>query len=392
MLLSARDAARLLGVKLDTLYAYVSRGLLQSLAVPESRERRYDAAAVAHLRTARREARRRPAAALTPVIASAISLIDGHRLYYRGVDAIGLADTATLEAAAALLWEDEAGPPRSGAGRRAASGHRLGLIERCQIRLARLAAEDPAALDLSRAGVVRTGRLILDEVTAGLGAAVPAREPAHRRIAEHWRLDAAGADLVRRCLVLLADHELNASTFVARCVASTGATPYAVVSAALAALSGRRHGGATAQAEALIREIIVAGDPTAVLAARLARDEKLPGLGHPLYPDGDPRAAAIFGAVAAGLPEAWDRIEPIVAAASRLVRQRPNIDFALAVAMAALAAPPGAALGLFVVGRTVGWIAHAIEQYESGMLIRPRARYFGPRPEVYAGNAPQSGA
>jgi citrate synthase len=400
MLLSARDAAQLLGVKLDTLYAYVSRGLLQSLAVPESRERRYDAAAVERLLTVRREARRKPTAALTPVIGSAISLIDGHRFYYRGVDATGLADTATLEAAAALLWEGvphpsplPAGGEREGpAATRWEGEGRLGLIERCQIRLARLAAEDPVALDLSRAGVVRTGWAILDQVTACLGAEMPTRGPVHRRIAEHWQLGAGGADLVRRCLVLLADHELNASTFVARCVASTGATPYAVVSAALAALSGRRHGGATARAEALFREIIAGGDPTAVLAARLARNEELPGLGHPLYPEGDPRAAAILHAVGASLPEAWGRVEPIVASAGRLARQRPNVDFALAAAMAALAVPPGAALGLFVVGRTVGWIAHALEQYESGVLIRPRARYLGPRPEAQFGTATGSTA
>jgi citrate synthase len=256
----------------------------------------------------------------------------------------------------------------------------LGLIERCQIRLARLAAVDPVALDLSRAGVVRTGRLILDQLVAGVGDDVPASRPCHCRIAEAWHLDAAGADLVRRCLVLLADHELNASTFVARCVASTGATPYAVVSGALAALSGRRHGGASAQAEALFQELAGTGDPLAAMAARLARDEIVPGLGHPLYPDGDPRAAAILEALAASLPESWSRIEPIVTAARRLVRQRPNVDFALAAAMAALGRPPGAALSLFVVGRAVGWIAHAIEQYETGVLIRPRARYTGPRP------------
>jgi citrate synthase len=254
------------------------------------------------------------------------------------------------------------------------------LIERCQTRLARLAADDPVALDLSRAGVARTGRLILDRLTAGIGDEVPAAGPIHRRLAAQWRLAEPGADLVRRCLVLLADHELNASTFVARCVASTGATPYAVVAAALAALSGRRHGGATAQAEALFHELDD-GDPLAVFAARIARNETLPGLGHPLYPNGDPRAPAILDAVAASLPEAWMRIEAIVAAARGLVRQHPNVDFALAAATSALRLPRGAALGLFVVGRTVGWIAHAIEQYETGMLIRPRARYTGPRPQ-----------
>jgi citrate synthase len=255
------------------------------------------------------------------------------------------------------------------------------LIERCQMRLAMLAAEDLAALDLTAAGIVRTGRTILYEMAACIGNRGAEPTPVHRQLAILWRLDEAGADLVRRCLVLLADHELNASTFVARCVASTGATPYAVVSAALSALSGRRHGGASARAEALLQEIAQHGDPLAVMAARLARDEHLPGLGQPLYPDGDPRAAALLAATIAAVPAARPRLEAAVAAAGRLSAQRPNVDFALAAATTALGLPPGAALSLFVVGRTVGWIAHAIEQYQSGVLIRPRARYTGHRPE-----------
>ena len=195
-----------------------------------------------------------------------------------------------------------------------------------------------------------------------------------------WRLDQRGANLIRRCLVLLADHELNASTFVARCVASTGATPYAVVSGALAALSGRRHGGASASAEALLHEIVERDDPLAVMAARLARNEMLPGLGHPLYPDGDPRAATLLNAAMAAIPASRPLIEAAVAAARQLVPQPPNVDFALAAATTALGLPQGTALAIFILGRTVGWIAHAIEQYQSDVLIRPRARYTGPRP------------
>jgi citrate synthase len=243
-----------------------------------------------------------------------------------------------------------------------------------------LAEQDLAALDLTRGGVGRTGRHILTELVRCVGGSGASAEPVHRRLAAGWRLGATGADLIRRCLVLLADHELNASTFVARCVASTGATPYAVIAAALAALSGRRHGGASVRAEALLHEIDRAEDPMAVMAARLARDESLPGLGHPLYPDGDPRAPAIFAATAAAIPETRTRIETTVSAARQLTGQHPNVDFALAAAMTALGLAPGAALGVFVVGRTVGWLAHAIEQYETQMLIRPRARYTGRRP------------
>ncbi len=181
-------------------------------------------------------------------------------------------------------------------------------------------------------------------------------------------------------MCLIADHELNASTFVARCVASTGATPYAVVSAALGALSGRRHGGASARAEALFAELARGGDAMTVMAGRLARGEDLPGFGHFLYPAGDPRATTILTAITRTSPEARALIESAAAAGTRLTGRHPNVDFALAAAATSLGLPRNAALAIFITGRTVGWIAHAIEQYESGILIRPRARYTGPQP------------
>jgi len=162
--------------------------------------------------------------------------------------------------------------------------------------LAELAAADPAALDLTPTGIVRTGRLILAELTACVTGAGPSLQSIHEQLATLWALDDAGADLARRCLVLLADHELNASTFVARCVASTGATPYAVVSGALAALSGRRHGGASARAEALFHEPGKAELDADPGCARPARGDEIPGIGQPLYPQGDPRALAIIEA------------------------------------------------------------------------------------------------
>src|SRR6266850_1866109 len=385
MLLTSRQAADRLGIKLDTLYAYVSRGRLRSVSVPGSRERRYRVEDVEVLRDTRggeKGVRGTDPDALMPVIGSSICLIENGRLYYRGEDAILLSEVATLEQVATLLWRDEAGSDSEGGDATSVFSDGIstsGLIERCQTRLAALADKDLPALDLTRAGVIRTGRRILRELAACIALRSPSPEPTHHQLAVAWRLDKARADILRRCLVLIADHELNASTFVARCVASTGATPYAVVSAALSALSGRRHGGASARAEALLHEIAQHSDPLAVMAARLARDEHLPGLGHPLYPDGDPRADALLAATIAAVPAARPRIEAAVAAAARLSGQRPNVDFALAAATTALRLPQGAALSLFVVGRTVGWIAHAIEQYQSGVLIRPRARYTGPR-------------
>ena len=383
MLLSAHDTADRLGVKIQTLYAYVSRGMLRSVEVEGSRERHYDADEVERFRGGKRAARLQ-AEALVPVIGSAVCLIDDHRIYYRGQDTLRLAQTATLEEVAALLWEDAAAQTEKASYPSSFPTHRegqerLGFIERCQIRLAELSAADLAALDLTRSGIIRTGRKILVELTACLGAVEPSSAPVHERLATLWRLDAAGGDLVRRCLVLLADHELNASTFVARCIASTGATPYAVVAGALAALSGRRHGGASAQAEALFRELGDTRNPMAALASRLARGDSVPGLDQPLYPKGDPRALAIVEAITAARPEAGARIAAAAVAATRLTGLHPNVDFALGAAATMIDSPPGSALALFVVARAVGWIAHAIEQYESGVLIRPRARYIGAR-------------
>jgi citrate synthase len=387
MFLTAQQAADRLGIKLDTLYAYVSRGRLRSVMVPGTRERRYRSEDVQALLDGR-SGTRPPASpdpeALIPVIGSSICLIENGRFYYRGRDAVRLSEQATLEAIAGLLWLDEAGSESVDAfwpDRLASAVLASGLIERCQIGLVALGDEDLPALDLTRARVARTGWRILRELTARIAPPMPSADPIHRRLAAAWRLSEAGADLLRRCLVLIADHELNPSTFVARCVASTGATPYAVVAAALSALSGRFHGGEISRAEGLLHELSEGDDPMAVMAGRLARGERLPGFGQPLYPEGDPRAIAILAALAQAAPEAHALAEKAAETGLRLIGRRPNVDFALAAMAIGLGLPRDSALGLFIIGRTVGWIAHAIEQYGSGVLIRPRARYLGPRPE-----------
>ena len=386
MLLTARQAADRLGVKLDTLYAYVSRGRLRSIMVPGMRERRYrveDVEALLDTRSGARLPRSPDPEALMPVIGSSICLIENGQLYYRGRDAVRLADSATLEEIASLLWLDEAGSEPTVASEPTRSASVLpaaGLIERCQIRLTTLGDEDLPRVEPTRARVIRTGWRILRELTACVAPTLASPEPIHRRLGTAWRLGEAGADLLRRALVLVADHELNPSTFVARCVASTGATPYAVIAAALSALSGERHGGETARAEGLFRELVQGDDAMAVMAGRLARGERLPGFGQPIYPEGDPRAAAILAALERAAPELSALAQSAAEIGYRLTGRRPNIDFALAAAAIGLGLPRSAALGLFIIGRTVGWIAHAIEQYESGMLIRPRARYLGPRP------------
>jgi citrate synthase len=179
-------------------------------------------------------------------------------------------------------------------------------------------------------------------------------------------------------LALCADHELNASSFTARCIASTGASLRAAVIGGLAALSGPRHGGMTARVESFWRGM-EAGDIPARLRRRLSGGEELPGFGHPLYPEGDPRAACLLERILPRFPQA----RVLVTAAESLTGRVPNIDFGLVTLRRFLRLPEGSAFALFALGRSVGWIAHAIEQRTGGQLIRPRA--------VYTGRAPGTG-
>jgi len=152
------------------------------------------------------------------------------------------------------------------------------------------------------------------------------------------------------------------------------------VVAGLAALRGARHGGLTERTGAFLEAVLSAPDLEAELAARLQRGEAFPGFGHPLYPHGDPRAKLLLELLANAGSEAERAARPVAAAVAALTGRAPTIDWALAVLGRALALPPGGALALFALGRTLGWIAHAQEQYATGRIIRPRARYVGPMP------------
>lgn len=408
--LSAQEAAEELGVSVRTLYAYVSRGLVRSEETGDSRRnRRYRAEDVQALK-GRKERRRDPERATesaldwgTPVTESAITLIEDGRLYYRGRDAMELSRGCTLEEVAELIWTGnmpEAGAKegipdslatsegvftqgvmriiRDESLRREAPTSVMGTV------LQRVAMEDPAAYDLRSVSVRRTGARIL-RLLAGAAAG---REPEPGRtvastLQEAWLPgQKEAAALIDRALVLCADHELNVSAFTARCVASAGATPYAAVIAGLCALSGVRHDDVSRRVEALLREIEASDSVRAALSDRLGRGEGIPGFGHQLYPEGDPRARVLLQATASGLPrsEATMLGERAQDSAYELIGERANVDFALAILSRALGLPVGGALMLFSIGRTVGWVGHVVEQYESGRLIRPRARYVGSQP------------
>ncbi|MDG3441424.1 citrate synthase family protein [Nitrospirillum amazonense] len=390
-LLTAAQAATRLGVSRQTLYAYVSRGLLRAQPDGDTRESRYLAAEVDRLALTRIRGRRpKDIAKATldwglPVLESAITLIQDGHLYYRGRDAVDLAARASVEEVAGLLWrvapEEAFGGPLPqpaqafAVAQAAFHGRRA---EEALLPLLALASEDADTAAWQRApGRLAQGAAALVRLlTACLLGTAPAAGPIHKQCAQAWKLDKDGAELVRMALVLCADHELNASNFTARCIASTDASLRAAVIGGLAALGGPRHGGLTARVEALWDEVGADGETAARLRQRLARGEDIPGYGHPLYPTGDPRAAALLGRILPLRPT-WAVVQ---AQTQRLVGQPPVIDTALVALRRHLGLPRGAAFGLFALGRSLGWIAHALEQRADAQLIRPRALYTGLRP------------
>ena len=395
--LTSRQAADALGVTRATLYAYTSRGLLRSEPMAgTTRERRYHRDDVDRL-TTRKAARRDPSKAAAqglrwgePVLESGITLIQGGTFYYRGHDAVRLAEQATAEDVAALLWNaDERERDRLFAQPSALDARRLTLIARLtpavrtrlQAALPIAGSEDLPSFDLRPAAVRATGARILRLFTQIIvdGAV---REPMHRALQHAWApRRPAVADVIRSALVLCADHELNASAFTARCAASAGASPYDVISAGLATLKGYKHGGAGERALDIVRHAATPRDARTVLAERLRRGDRIPGFGHPLYPDGDPRAAVLMRlAESSGNDSAWRPFRHLAKAGAELLNDAPNLDFGLAAITRAYRLPDDAPFLLFALARTIGWIAHAMEEYASGHLIRPRARYTGPMP------------
>jgi citrate synthase len=367
-------------------------------AGPGTRERRYLVEDIAQL-NARRQAKRDPSRAIkdalhwgAPVMDSRLTLISDGRLLYRGHDAIALASAASFEQVAALLWLGRLDAPAELFGNRVvmpAECRRalkqldgLATVQRMQVVLPIAGAADIAAFDLRPNAVAATGARIVHLLTAIAAQVSTSRGPISAALQQRWAPDRpAAASLINAALILCADHELNVSAFTARCVASAGATPYNVVAAGLAALQGARHGGNTERVEALWRELQTRSTHSVrqVLASYLKRGEHLPGFGHALYPGGDPRAAELFRLMAQAFPRSpvIAQCNALVQEAASLINQAPTIDVALVALARLLNLPEDGALTLFALGRSVGWIGHALEQYQTGEMIRPRARYVG---------------
>jgi citrate synthase len=381
--LTANEALSELGTKPQSLYASVSRGRIRAKPDPaDPRKSLYDRDDVRRL--AEHGAGRRKAATVAadairwgdPILPSAITTIIDGRLYYRGQDVVTLSASATLEDIAGLLWEAPSIVFPEGSSARRHTADDTAPLRAAFHVLADRAAADPPVLGRALPVLRREAAGIVGIVSAALigEAAANSDLPLHERLATAWHRPAA-ADLIRRALVLHADHELNASTFAARVTISTGASLAAAVLSGLATLSGPLHGGAYAGLGALVDAAAKVGAPRAV-RTWLAQGRPLPTFGHRLYPEGDIRAKALFDQFELPAPFA-----ALAEAGRSIVGEEPNVDFAMTALAAALDLPRHAPLLLFATARTVGWLAHALEQTATGTLIRPRATYVGVGPE-----------
>ena len=313
--LSAREAAAELAISPATLYAYVSRGLIRSEPTPDSRKNRYRAEDVRALKE-----RRVPSPELRglrsfdadlPVMDTEISTITEEGAIYRGVNCVDLAENDTLEHTATLLWDVSEVDPFASDNQPALSeemrmigqaARRAAPIDRAIAVLALAASVDPRAFTRAPDGRAMVGGRIVRLLVATMLNSEPSSEPLHQQIAKAWAADNKHApDLIRRALVLLADHELNASTFTARCAASTGLNLYDAVIAGLAALKGPKHGGAGVLASQLVKTL-VDRDVAPMVRERVALGERFAGFGHGVYKRGDPRAQSLLNALSRRRP------------------------------------------------------------------------------------------
>jgi citrate synthase len=389
-MLTTEEAARRLGVKPETLYAYASRGQLTRHAAPGGRRSLFARAEVERLAARARRGGR--AGALELIVDTELTLLDpAGALFYRGQDATRLAHESTYEGVAELLWQGDtaAGTPwRAAHGDFTAAADAGGArpADRLRLVVALAAAADPMRADLRPPAVRHTARGLiaamvdtLPQLSDPAGASVAARLWSRLH---HGRPTAERLRAIDGALILLADHELALSALAARVAASAHADPYLVVLAGLCAQGGPLHGGAGTAVERLLASIADAEAVPSVLGERMAAGDPLPGFGHAVYHGADPRADALLDLVEQAQPDPARLavLHAVLETTGRHDGPQPNIDLALGALTDCLGLLPGSAEAIFAIARTAGLIAHALEEYPHRLRFRARAAYVGPTP------------
>jgi citrate synthase len=375
--LDVDTATQILGIKPASLYAYVSRGLVRARSSDvDPRASLYASSDIDQLLARKRTGRARDAIARgaigwgEPVLESAITGVIGGRLVFRGFDAIDLSQTQTLEEIASLLWGCDGLPivPQSDEAVIARESKTAGFHF-----LANKAARALPSVGRSADNLAGEAAVLLEGLAHAMALGAGG-QGAHRKLASLWKLTDEQADTLRRALVLLADHELNPSTFSARVAASTGGSLAASALAGFTTLTGPYHGEAAIRALDFLADAQRLGTRRAV-SGILERAQILPGLGHNLYPDGDPRARALLVAL-----KPHSKLEDAIQEAEMASASHANIDMALAAMTLQFGLPATAPFTLFATARMAGWLAHSYEQSRSSAPIRPRAHYIGNHP------------
>lgn len=383
--LSAEEAARQLEVSITTLYSYVSRKVLRSEQIEGSRKRRYWKADIDRL-----------LGKVAPVIEaqhssvlvaeSKITLLTERGLYFRGQDAVALSAHASLESVAALLWQVDqsalfgnAAPAPPEAWQQLARMDNMSCSERAFALLPILERCNPRSYDLSLPGYARTAADALRWYAALIGrAGAPDEQPLHAFLAQGLRAPAGFDDIIRRLMVLSADHEFDPVTYAVRAVANVGVTPYQAVTTGLIASTGQRfmaeRFGTTVR---LLKEIMDSSDGSLPIIQRVRSGEALAGFSGEIDQP-DPRTSAIMAALENFLHDDAGFCKLCKAAATAEDIARKSMNFILpSVFIGQFLGMHGEELGISSVGRIVGWLAHAMEQYHSSVLIRPRSQYRG---------------
>lgn len=390
--IGAEEAAAELGVSVPTLYAYVSRKQIRSRKIPGERRRQYWRPDIDRVRNGAPA----PAGSMFEVKQQTqISLITPAGHYYRGVSALKLAETHTLEQTASLLWEcDEKlafgeRKPRTITAFKTIAYELMEAATTPDKAIALfplLEHGNPQAFDLGHDGLCRTGGDIVRWYAALLtGADKVSTEPLHLQIAKSLKCSAKESDLLRRLLVLSADHGFAAGTAAVRAVASTGVSPYRAVIAGLAIVTGRRSRfGRLEGTGRFLNELLSSPDsPQDVIVRRLREGDVVPGFdSHDVYPGMDPRAETLINAMRPiyGSEKDFKRVLSAIQFVQELNGSHPSFAFVHAVISRRLRAPSQNVL--YILGRMSGWIAHAIEQYQAGEIARGAADYVGALPKA----------
>jgi len=402
-LLTAEQVATQLGVKVETVYAYVSRGVLSRTLADDGRTSRFDASEVEVLARRGRPRRNAKRAGVSDVVLStSLTALQGDHLYYRGHDATHLARTATFETVAELLWTGEL--PANGSWVARADAVRVAqavteplplaspVAERLGVVAAALGCTEPLRVDLQPAAVVAHAQSMLSVFVESLPR--QGRDPEDRASRRRGQATAlwprlsplpatrARCRVLDAALILLADHELATSTLAARIAASAAADPYAVVVTGLGAASGPLHGKAAIRVQQMLADADHLGSAEQAVARALGPRGRVPGFGHPIYATCDPRADCLLELLEPLLNQRASRvIAEVRATVATTTSALTNVDFALGALAYVARMPIGLTEAVFVIARSAGWIAHALEEYgEEPLRFRARAIYTGPAP------------